>query len=125
MNSEFKTGEGPSGVVRACLILFTIIFLLSDGVHADLFVIFLQGSKILTSFREFSLFHTLTDVPVNKSSLGVHEIELVVKWKMVIEDVNQFQLTLGHCTVLAEIKLVKDCLRVGHGVTWCVRARQK
>merc|ERR1711892_1016852 len=34
---------------------------------------------ILTSLGEFSLLHTLSNIPVNKSPLGVHEIKLVVK----------------------------------------------
>jgi hypothetical protein len=47
-------------------------------VSTDLFVILLQSGKILTGFGELTLFHTLTDVPVNEGTLGVHEIELVV-----------------------------------------------
>ena len=34
---------------------------------------------VLPCFRELSLFHALADVPVNKSSLGIHQIELVVQ----------------------------------------------
>lgn len=40
-------------------------------------VIALQGSEILTSFGEFTLLHTLTDIPVDKSTLAVHQVELV------------------------------------------------
>jgi len=50
-----------------------------DGVDSDLFVVLLQSSQIFSGLREFSLFHTFTDIPVNKRSLGVHKIELVVK----------------------------------------------
>jgi len=50
-----------------------------NRVDADFFVILLKGSKILTSFGEFTFFHTLTNVPVNKGTLSIHEIELVVK----------------------------------------------
>merc|ERR1712157_16255 len=30
-------------------------------------------------FREFTFFHTFTDIPVDENSLGIHKIELVVK----------------------------------------------
>mmetsp|Transcript_1217 Transcript_1217/g.1468 ORF Transcript_1217/g.1468 Transcript_1217/m.1468 type:complete len:205 (-) Transcript_1217:602-1216(-) len=55
---------------------FLCLFILS--VHCNLLVILLKSSKILTGLRELSLFHTLTDIPVNKGTLGVHKIELVV-----------------------------------------------
>jgi len=67
--------------VAAYFSLIFLAFLLSftlDRVNSDLFVILLQGSKILTGLRELSLLHTLSDVPVDESTLGVHEIELVV-----------------------------------------------
>eukprot|EP00116_Pleurobrachia_bachei_P000661 sb/3460923/ len=63
-----------------CLVLFTLFLSISlDGVNTDLFVILLKGSKILSGLGELSLLHTLTDVPVDEGSFGVHEIELVVK----------------------------------------------
>merc|ERR1711866_5574 len=56
---------------------FFLTFTLS-GLNADLFVVLLEGSEILTSLGELTFFHTLTDVPVDEGSLGVHEIELVI-----------------------------------------------
>ena len=50
-------------------------------VSSNLLVVLLQGSKVLTGFREFTLFHTLTNVPMDKCTLGVHEIKLVVKMR--------------------------------------------
>jgi len=65
---------------RECLILLALLFSLSlNTVDSDLFVVLLKGSKIFTSLRELSLFHALSDVPVNEGTFGVHEIELVVK----------------------------------------------
>ena len=62
------------------LVFLSLFFTLSlDGVNSDLFVVLLQGSQVLTSLGELSLFHTLTDVVVNESSLGVHQVELVVQ----------------------------------------------
>jgi hypothetical protein len=63
------------------LIFLSEVFLLTlglSGLSTDLFVILLKSSKILTSLREFSFFHTFSDVPVDESTLCVHKIELVV-----------------------------------------------
>jgi hypothetical protein len=48
------------------------------SVGSNLLVILFEGCKIFTGFGEFSLLHTLTNVPVNEGSLGIHEVELVV-----------------------------------------------
>src|SRR5580692_6321216 len=45
---------------------------------SDFFVILLEGSQIFSGFGEFSFFHTFSDVPMDKGSLGVHEIEFVI-----------------------------------------------
>jgi hypothetical protein len=66
---------------RKCLVVITLkVTLISviDGFGSDLFVILLKGSEILTSFGELTFFHTLTDIPVNEGTLGVHKIELVI-----------------------------------------------
>lgn len=65
---------------RGCLIFLAFLLSLTlDGVDSDLFVVLLKGSQIFTGLRELSLFHTLSDVPVDESTLGVHQVELVVK----------------------------------------------
>ena len=48
------------------------------GLNADFLVVLLEGSEILTSLGELTFFHTLSDVPMDESTLGVHKIELVV-----------------------------------------------
>ena len=48
-------------------------------VDSHLFVIFLEGSQILTSLGELALFHTLSYVPVDEGTLGVHQIKLMIK----------------------------------------------
>jgi len=50
-----------------------------DGVDSDLFVIFLQSGQIFSGFREFTFFHTFSDIPVDEGSFGVHKIEFVVQ----------------------------------------------
>ena len=64
------------------IVLVLFAFLLSfalNRVDANLFVILLQGSQILTGLGELSLFHTLSDVPVDEGTLGIHQIELVIE----------------------------------------------
>jgi len=44
----------------------------------DFFVILLKCSQIFSGFGELTFLHTLTDVPVDESSLSIHKIELVI-----------------------------------------------
>ena len=50
-----------------------------ERVSSNLLVIALKSGQILAGLREFTLLHTLTNVPVDEGTLGVHEIELVGK----------------------------------------------
>merc|ERR1712098_336686 len=61
------------------LIFISLSILTVSTVHANLLVVLLQSGHVLSGFRELSLLHPLSNVPVNKSSLGIHQIELVVK----------------------------------------------
>merc|ERR1719322_1658515 len=62
------------------LVFITLAVISSlSRVKADLLVILLKGSKVFPGLRELTLLHTLTNVPVEKGPLGVHEVELVVK----------------------------------------------
>merc|ERR1711959_359683 len=64
---------------RLHLVFLFILTFTVGGLGTNLLVILLEGGKILTGLGEFTFLHTLTDVPVNKGTLGVHEVELVVK----------------------------------------------
>ena len=55
------------------------LFLSISGVDTDFLVILLESGEVLTSLREFTLLHTLTDIPVHEGTLRVEEVELVVK----------------------------------------------
>merc|ERR1712050_544290 len=66
-------------VVEISLVFFSFFTLTFQRVHTNFFVIFLQSSQIFTSFRELSFFHTFTDIPMNKSTFGVHQIKLVIQ----------------------------------------------
>merc|ERR1712195_159340 len=61
------------------LVLLALLLALTfHGLSTDLFVILLKCGKILTTLRELTLLHALSDIPVHESALGVHQIELVV-----------------------------------------------
>merc|ERR1719262_1662340 len=60
------------------LVLFLLLAFAIGGLGADLLVVLLEGGKILTGLGELTFLHTLTDVPVDERTLGVHKIELVV-----------------------------------------------
>jgi hypothetical protein len=61
------------------LVLSLSTLLVTDAISRNLFVVALERSKVLTGLGELALLHTLTYVPVNKGTLGVHEVELVRK----------------------------------------------
>jgi hypothetical protein len=48
-----------------------------DRVTGNFLVVTLQSSQVFASLREFAFLHTLTNIPVDKGTLGVHEIKLV------------------------------------------------
>src|SRR5688572_4935575 len=62
-----------------CLHLLLSSLLSAAALLADLLVVLLKGSEILTSLRELSLFHTLAYIPVHEGTLGVHQVEFVVE----------------------------------------------
>lgn len=49
------------------------------GIGAHLLVVSLESSQVLSGLAELALLHTLGHVPVDKGSLGVHEVELGVQ----------------------------------------------
>jgi hypothetical protein len=64
---------------RSELITITLFFALTFlGLNTDLFVILFQGLEIFTLLTELTFFHTFTNVPVDESTLGVHQVEFVV-----------------------------------------------
>ncbi|OWK16988.1 hypothetical protein Celaphus_00011498 [Cervus elaphus hippelaphus] len=48
-------------------------------IHTNLLIILLKGSHVLTGLRKLSFLHALTHVPVNKGTLGIHQVKLVVQ----------------------------------------------
>ncbi len=63
-----------------CLVLLALTLTTSiSRLGTNLLIVLLQGSQILTGLRELTLLHTLTDVPVDEGTLGIHEIKLVIQ----------------------------------------------
>src|SRR5690606_8343984 len=48
------------------------IYTHKQGIHT-------KSSQVLTGLGEFTFLHTLTNIPMNERTLGVHEIELVAE----------------------------------------------
>merc|ERR1711935_1286095 len=67
--------------IKSELVLFSHVLFFAfalGGLGGDFFVVLLEGGKVLAGLGEFTFLHALTDVPVDESTLGVHEVELVV-----------------------------------------------
>ncbi len=64
---------------KSFLVLLSALALSLDGVHADLLVVLLESSQVLTSLGKLTLLHTLSNVPVDEGSFGVHQVKLVIK----------------------------------------------
>ena len=77
--NKMKSRSSSLSLRRSLILLCVVLSLVLDGVHTDFFVVFLKSSKVLTSLRELPLLHALSDVPVDKGTLGVHQIKLVVE----------------------------------------------
>merc|ERR1712070_1170675 len=61
------------------LVAVAFLFSLALGcLDADLLIVLLQSGEILTSFRELTFFHSFSDIPVDKRTLGIHQVEFVV-----------------------------------------------
>merc|ERR1711976_47048 len=48
------------------------------GLDANLLVVLLECREVLASLAKLTFLHTLPDIPMHKSALAVHEVELVV-----------------------------------------------
>mmetsp|Transcript_19232 Transcript_19232/g.39751 ORF Transcript_19232/g.39751 Transcript_19232/m.39751 type:complete len:455 (+) Transcript_19232:1621-2985(+) len=60
---------------------YSLVFIITFGsfhIGSHFFVILFKSRQILTSFREFTFFHTFSHKPVDERSFRVHEIKLVV-----------------------------------------------
>jgi len=78
---RWRAGGAARGSASTGLVLITLLTALSgviDRLSADLLVVLLEGSQVLTGLGELTFLHTFTDIPVNEGTLGIHKIELVI-----------------------------------------------
>ena len=59
------------------LVLALFPFALFDGVASHLLVIALKSCKVFAGLGEFTFLHTFANIPMNESTLRLHEIEFV------------------------------------------------
>ena len=64
---------------RETLVFVSISLLHITRVKANFLIVLLQGRHVLPCFRELSLLHSLADIPVDESSLGIHQIKLMIQ----------------------------------------------
>merc|ERR1711988_894512 len=67
--------SSPSLELVTIALLFALALCRLD---AHLLVVLLQRREVFASLRKLALFHSFTDIPVHKRTLGVHEVELMV-----------------------------------------------
>merc|ERR1719497_287337 len=78
------------------LITIALLFALTlRRLDSDLLVILLKCREVFAGLGELSLLHTFTDIPVHKSALGIHEVELVVDAR---EDLGNSGAVGNHAT---------------------------
>lgn len=75
--AELLLATSSSNATRHLVLCLGTLLVVAKAVGSNLLVIALKSSKILTGLGEFTLLHTLTNVPVDESTLAVHEVELV------------------------------------------------
>merc|ERR1712061_806776 len=61
------------------LVFISFITFSLHGVKTNFLIILFEGSQIFTGLRELTLFHTFSNIPMNKSTFGIHEVKLVIK----------------------------------------------
>ena len=59
------------------LIPFSLLGII--GIHSNLFIILLQGSHILPSFRELTLLHIFANIPEQNDYRFVYQIRFTLK----------------------------------------------
>ena len=69
----------PRGLGSLLLLTFLAFATVFHRLSADLFVVLLEGCKILAGLGELTFFHTLTDIPMDERAFGIHQVKLVVQ----------------------------------------------
>ena len=61
------------------LLVFLFVLFAIRRLRADFRVIFFQSCQVFSRFGELAFFHAFSDVPVDKRSLAIHQVKLVVE----------------------------------------------
>merc|ERR1740120_676600 len=70
--------DAPSDCNSELVTIALLLALTLRRLDPDLLVILLKCREVFAGLGELAFLHTFTDVPVHKSALGIHEVELVV-----------------------------------------------
>merc|ERR1711944_234554 len=76
---EVKLGVECFQRLMIKLIFISFITLSLHGIKTNFLIILFEGSQIFTGLRELTFFHTFSNIPMNESTLGIHEVKLVIK----------------------------------------------
>merc|ERR1719378_645944 len=94
------------------LILVSFVSLGIPRIHTNFLVILFKGSHVLPCFGKFSLFHTFSYIPVNKSSLSIHEIKLMVQSSPGFSNSSSIGQHAHSTLNLSEITARNNCRRL-------------
>mmetsp|Transcript_2356 Transcript_2356/g.15753 ORF Transcript_2356/g.15753 Transcript_2356/m.15753 type:complete len:211 (-) Transcript_2356:816-1448(-) len=83
-----------------------------DRLCTHFVVVLLQTCKVLASFRELALFHAFTHIPMDKGTLGIHDVELVVD---AVEDLRYGSAVGDHANIALHLGNLRTWNRV-HGL---------
>merc|ERR1712066_909378 len=75
---ELQTQHASSNFSSELVPVALLLALALRCLDAHFLVILLKCREVFAGLREFPFLHAFSDIPVHKSALGVHEIELVV-----------------------------------------------
>merc|ERR1712039_294257 len=68
----------PSDCSSELVPIALLLALTLRRLDSDLLVIFLKCCEVFAGLGELAFLHTFSDIPVHKSALGIHEVELVI-----------------------------------------------
>ena len=68
--------DGDKIYIKWSTLLLSLSF---SSLDSDFFIVLFKGSQIFSGFGELSFFHTLSDIPMDKGSLGIHKIEFMIE----------------------------------------------
>merc|ERR1712190_467657 len=102
-------------IFAQALKFITVAFLLSFtfcGLNANFFVVFLKGRQVFAGLAELPFFHTFSNVPVDKCTLAVHKVELVVNARENLCDGRRVADHAASAHYLRQVASRNNCWRL-------------